>query len=177
MPAQPAVCLLRLLCACSAFFVPQYSRAYYVPAQPSMCHNTADPTVYLLSLLCATIQLSLLCACSGCCVPAQAAVCLLRLLYAYSGCCMPAQPAAPPSQYTEVYCDTKPCLLLILVTIHSVYYDPTPQPSQASTCHDTVQCVAIHSYLKSPLVTIHPIVLRYNAHQPSQPPLLLSQYT
>ena len=74
VPAQAIVCLfsllcatiqLILLCACSAFYVPQYNRANYVPAQPSMCHNTAEPTVCLLSLLCATIQLSLLCACSA----------------------------------------------------------------------------------------------------------------
>ena len=72
LPAQPTVCLLRVLCAtiqpillraCSGFYVPQYSRAYCVPAQPSMCHNAAKPTVCLLSLLCATIQLSLLYAC------------------------------------------------------------------------------------------------------------------
>ena len=68
VPAQPSMCLnttehtvcmlillfaiiqLILLCACSAFYVPQYSRAYYVPAQPSMCHNTAEPIVCLLSL-------------------------------------------------------------------------------------------------------------------------------
>ena len=36
------------LCACSAFYMPQYSRAYCVPAQPSICHNT---------LWCITIQL------------------------------------------------------------------------------------------------------------------------
>ena len=74
MPAQPAVCLLSLLyatiqpsllCACSAFYMPQYSQAYCVPAQPSICHNTAEPTVCLLSLLYATIQPSLLCACSA----------------------------------------------------------------------------------------------------------------
>ena len=85
--ADPTVCLLSLLCAtiqrsllcaCSAFYLPQYSRAYCVPAQPSMCHNTAEPTVCLLSLLCATIQLILLCACSAFYVP----------------------------QYNEVYCDT-----------------------------------------------------------------------
>ena len=96
--SEPTVCLLSLLyatiqpsllCACSTFYMPQYSRAYCVPAQPSICHNTADPTMCLLSLLCATIQLSLLCAFSGCCVPAQAAVCLLRLLYACSACCPP----------------------------------------------------------------------------------------
>ena len=78
LPAQPAVCLLRLLCATiqpillraySGFYVPQYSRAYCVPAQPSMCHNAAEPTVCLLSLLCATIQLSLLYACSAFYVP------------------------------------------------------------------------------------------------------------
>ena len=60
---------LILLCACSAFYVPQYSRAYCVPAQPSICHNTAEPIVCLLSLLYAAIQLSLLlCACSTCCM-------------------------------------------------------------------------------------------------------------
>ena len=63
--AEPTVCLFSLLyatihssllCACSAFYMPQYSRAYYVPAQPSICHNTAEPTVCLLSLLYATIH-------------------------------------------------------------------------------------------------------------------------
>ena len=63
--AEPTVCLLNLLyatiqpsllCACSAFYMPQYSQAYCVPAQPSICHNTVEPTVCLLSLLYATIQ-------------------------------------------------------------------------------------------------------------------------
>ena len=62
MPAQPIVCLLSLLCACSGC---------YVPAQAAMC---------LLRLLCA------------CCVPAQAVVCLLSLLCACSGYCVHAQP-------------------------------------------------------------------------------------
>ena len=72
---EPTVCLLSLLyatiqpsllCACLAFYMPQYSRAYCVPAQPSMCRNTAEPTtVCLLSLLYATIQPSLLCAYSA----------------------------------------------------------------------------------------------------------------
>ena len=62
--ANPTTCLLRLLCAtiqpsllcaCSAFYVPQCSRAYCVPAQPSMCHNTTEPTVCLLILLCDAI--------------------------------------------------------------------------------------------------------------------------
>ena len=78
------MCLFSLLCACSAF---------YVPAQPAVCHNTVEPVVCLLNLLYATIQMSLLCACSGCCVPAQAVVCLLRLLCACSGCCVHAQAA------------------------------------------------------------------------------------
>ena len=60
VPAQAAMCLLRLLCACSGCCV---------PTQPSMCHNTAKPTVFLLSLLCATIQPSLLCAYSAFYVP------------------------------------------------------------------------------------------------------------
>ena len=90
------------------------------------------------------------------CVPTQAVMCLLRLLYACLGCCMPAQPAAPLSQYTAVYCDTKSCLLLLLVTIHSVYCDPIPQPSQPL------------------LVTIYYSVLRHNF--PALPALSLSQY-
>ena len=65
-----------------------------MPAQPSICHNTTEPIVCLLSLLYATIQPSLLYACSCCCMPTKAAVCLLRLLHACSGCCMPAQAAA-----------------------------------------------------------------------------------
>ena len=88
---EPTVCLLSLLyatiqpsllCACSAFYMPQYNRAYCMPTQPSICHNTAEPTVCLLSLLYATIQPSLLYACLGRCMPVQAAACLLRLLYA-----------------------------------------------------------------------------------------------
>ena len=102
-------CLLRLLyatiqpsllCACSAFYMPQYSRAYCMPAQPSIFHNTTEPTVCLLSLLYATIQPSLLCACSAFYMPqysraycmlaqpsichntAEPIVCLLSLLYA-----------------------------------------------------------------------------------------------
>ena len=105
------MCLLRLLCACSGFYMPQYSRVYYIPTQPSICHNTAEPTVCLLSLLYATIQPSLLYACSAFympqysrayCMPAQPSIChntaepticLLRPLYACSGCCMPAKAA------------------------------------------------------------------------------------
>ena len=121
VPAQAVVCLLSLLCAtiklillcaCSAFYVPQYSRAYCVPAQPSICHNTTEPTMCLLSPLYATIQLSLLCACSAFYMSAQAAVCLIRLLYACS-------VVAP------------------LVTIHcSVlrHKSPAARPS----CHDTI---------------------------------------
>ena len=114
VPAQATVCLLSLLyatiqpsllCACSAFDMPQYSRAYCMSAQPSICHNTAEPTmclpsichntaeptVCLLSLLYATIQPSLLYAClafympqysRAYCMPAQAAICLLKMLHA-----------------------------------------------------------------------------------------------
>ena len=80
--AEPTVCLLSLLYAtiqpsllyaCLAFYMPQYSRAYYMPAQAAVC------------------LLRPLYACSGCCMPAKAAVCLLRPLYACSGCCMPAK--------------------------------------------------------------------------------------
>ena len=75
-PGMPKpACLLRLLRACSACCV---------PAQAAVCHNTAEPTVCLLSLLCATIQLSLPCACPAfyvpqyCrtyCVPTQPSMC------------------------------------------------------------------------------------------------------
>ena len=77
VPTQATVCLLSLLyatiqpsllCAYLAFYMPQYSRAYCVPTQPSICHNTAEPIMCLLSLLYA---------CSSCCVP-------VRLLYACS---------------------------------------------------------------------------------------------
>ena len=39
------------------------------PAQPVVCHYTVEPVVCLLSLLRGTIQPSLLCACSACCLP------------------------------------------------------------------------------------------------------------
>ena len=93
VPAQATVCLLSLLyatippsllCVCSAFYMPQYSRAYCVPTQPSVCHNTAEPTVCLLNLLYATIQPSLLCACSALYMPQYS-----------RSYCIPAQPAAP----------------------------------------------------------------------------------
>ena len=85
-------------------------------------------------------------ACSGCCVPAQAAICLLRLLYACSGCCVPAQAAVcllsllcatiQPSllcaclafyvpQYSRAYC--VPAQPSALITIQSLYSD-TPHP-------------------------------------------------
>ena len=120
-------CLLRLLCACSSC---------YVPAQPSICHNTAEPTICLLSLLYATIQPSLLCACStfympqysrAYCVPAQPSIyhntaeptiCLLSLLYAtiQSSPCntLPAYPSSSCSLTIHtVYCD------IILSNLHS----------------------------------------------------------
>ena len=91
VPAHATVCLLSLLyatiqpsllCACSAFYMPQYNRAYCVPAQPSICHNTAEPIVCLLSLLYATIQLSLLCACSAFYMPAQPSLSVtIQLVY------------------------------------------------------------------------------------------------
>ena len=76
--AEPIVCLLSLLyatiqpsllCACLTFYMPQYSRAYYMPAQAAVC------------------QLRPVYACLGCCMPAKVVVCLLRPLYACSGCC------------------------------------------------------------------------------------------
>ena len=50
-------CLLSLMCACSAC------------CMPVVCHNTVEPAMCLLSLLHATIQLSLPCACSAYYVP------------------------------------------------------------------------------------------------------------
>ena len=102
VPTQPAVCLLSLLyatiqrsllCACSAFYMPQYSRAYYVPAQPSIFHNTAKPTVCLLSLLYATIQPSLLCACSAFYMPQY------NRAYFY---CNTIPPAANPCSFVTI---------------------------------------------------------------------------
>ena len=100
MPAQPSIChntaepticllsllyatiQLSLLCACSAFYMPQYCQAYCMLAQPSICHNIVEPTVCLLSLLYATILPSLLYACSAFYMP--------QYNRAY---CMPAQPS------------------------------------------------------------------------------------
>ena len=70
MPAQPFVCLLRLLCACTGGCV---------SAQAAVC---------LLRLL-----LSRLHAWSACCVPAQPTVCLLSRLWFCLTFCVPAQPA------------------------------------------------------------------------------------
>ena len=161
MPAHPAVCLLRLLCSCSAFYMPQYSRAYCVPAQPSICHNTAEPTMCLLSLLYATIQPSLLCACSAFymsqysrayCVPAQPSIChntaepimcLLSLLYATiqlsllcacSAFYMPAQAAV--------------CLLRLLYACSAFSLSHNTASALQHTClnfppgHNTLQCIA-----------------------------------
>ena len=144
VPAQATVCLLSLLyatiqpsllCACSSFYMPQYSRAYCVPAQPSICHNTAEPIVCLLSLLYATIQLSLLCACStfympqysrAYCVPAQPSIChntvepTAPLVIIHYGVWR-YTPASSPFLATihYAYCNTKKLSNLpLLVTIH-----------------------------------------------------------
>ena len=126
MPAQAAMCLLRLLCACSGC---------YMPAQAAMCHNTAKPTICLLSLLCATIQLSLLCAClafyvpqynRAYCVPTQPSMCHNT-----------AEPTAPLSRYNQVHRDT-------------------PQPAKPAPSHDTILCIATQFPSQtSAHVTIH----------------------
>ena len=53
VPAQTAVCLLRLLCACSAGCVPAQPAVCHntTESQPVVYHNTAEPTVCLQSLL------------------------------------------------------------------------------------------------------------------------------
>ena len=150
-----------LLCACSAFYMPQYSRAYCVPAQSSICHNTVEPTVCLLSLLYATIRPSLLYACSGCCMPAacllrllyacscccmpvQVVVCLLRPLYACSGCCMPAKAAVcllrlllPWSEYTLLYCKINSASLPLCNT-------------KSATTHPSIQSVYCNIMAQQP---------------------------
>ena len=157
MPAQPAVCLLRLLFACSAFYMPQYSRAYCVPAQPSICHNTTEPIVCLLSLLYATIQPSLLCACStfympqysrAYCVPAQPSIChntdepticLLSLLYAtiqYKYC----NTIFPQPAY--LYCNTIPathCNTIFPLHTSILQYNFLAN-KPPKTCCVTIQC-------------------------------------
>ena len=183
--AEPVVCLLSLLyatiqpsllCACSAFYMTQYNPAYYVPAQPSICHNTAaycmpaqpsifhntaEPTVCLLSLLHAIIQPSLLCACSNFympqynrayCMPAQAAVCLLRLLYACSTCYMPSQPAAPRAERAWA---------------QSPRVAPVPHAQRLHRVLGWLCCIKTQPSLFPLLVTI---VLQYNA-RPNQPPV------
>ena len=116
------VCLLSLLCACSGCCV---------PAQPSMCHNTAEPTVCLLSLLCATYSRAY-------CVLAQAAVCQLSL-----------------SRYNRLYRDTllqhpTPALLS---QYNLLYCDTISQPCQPSACHNTTECIATRS--SSPSLSCH----------------------
>ena len=136
--APTAHALRQGMCACSAFYVPQCSRAYCVPAQPSICHNIAKPTVCLLSLLYATIQPRLLCACSAFympqysrayCVPAQPSichntaeltVCLLSLLYAtIQSSLLCACSTFYMPQYTLVYCNTTHPAARLLISRHN----------------------------------------------------------
>ena len=85
-----------------------------------------------------TCLLSLLCACLGCCVPAQSTVCLLRLLCACSVCCVPAQPAV--------------CLLSILCACSACCV-----PAQPAVCHNTAEpAICLLSLL---CATIQPAVL------------------
>ena len=117
--AEPTVCLLSLLyatiqpsllCACSAFYVPQYSRAYFVLAQPSIYHNTAEPIVCLLSLLYATIQ------------------------YKYCNIIFP-QPA-------YLYCNTIPAThcntIFSTAHLYIAIQFPSQQASQNLLCHNTM---------------------------------------
>ena len=192
--AQPAVCLLsllyvtiqpsllcacsafympqysRLLYACSAFYMPQYSRAYCVPAQPSTCHNTAEPSVCLLKLLYATIQPSLLYACSGCCMPVQAIVCLLNLLYACSACCPPCRARLgpePPRRARAARPAPAPCPGL------AVLYCNTAQPFSLA-CHN---CIAIQCPAK-PAPSHNTIsVLRHSPSCQALPIAIQSQTT
>ena len=124
-----------LLYAYSTFYMPQYSRAYCVPAQPSICHNTIEPIVCLLSLLYATIQPSLLCACSAFYMP--------QYSRAY---CMPAQPSICHNIAEPTVC----LLSLLYATIQlsllhscSAFYMPQYNraycvPAQPSICHNTI---------------------------------------
>ena len=97
-------------------------------AQPSICHNTAKPTVCLLSLLYATIQLSLLCACSAFYMPQYS-----RAYY------MPAQPSIV-------------CLLSLLYdTQYSRAYCVSAQPS---ICHNTIQVLQYNFFFQPAYNTV-----------------------
>ena len=145
MLAQAAMCLLSLLYATiqqsllyafSTFYMPQYSRAYCVPAQPSICHNTAEPTVCLLSLLYATIQPSLLYACSAFYMP--------QYSQAY---CVPAQPSichntAEPTvcMLNFLYATIQPSLLYACSAFYMPQYSRAYcMPAQLSICHNTAE--------------------------------------
>ena len=160
VPAQPAVCLLSLLyatiqpsllCACSAFYMPQYSRAYHVPTQPSICHNIAEPTVCLLNLLYATIQLSLLppwsqytnCIAIQFQQPSQLAIHL-------SCNTIPSLALQPQSQYTLAHCNTIAQLLNLPIAIQT---KATTPPNRL--CHNTIPHCIVTQLGSSPTKFLH----------------------
>ena len=150
---------LILLCACPAFYMPQYSRAYCVPAQPSICHNTAEPTVCLLNLPCAAIQLSLLlCACSTCCMPQYNIPFSNPSWSQYNPCIVTqylSQPNQPPqSQYNRcIVTHLSPSQNCTTVTIQFVVLQYSSQSTTHLSCNIAIQ-FSSQTNLPSHCVTI-----------------------
>ena len=125
--------------------MPQYNRAYCIPAQASICHNTAEPTVCMLRLLYA---------CSGCYMPARAAICLLSLLppvprvpsacaVSWAGCVVLQHSPAFFPCLSQLYCNT--------------------MPSQTSPQSQYNKCIATQPQLPSPsYCNTIPLLLQFN---------------
>ena len=114
-----------------------------MPAQPVVCHNTTEPTVCLLRLLCA---------CSaGCvptqaavCVPAQVAVCLLPPCHDtidYIVTCLSHQ-AALLSRYNQLYRDTTPAKPSLNLSRYKICIVAHSTPASPCSCHNTIWCIA-----------------------------------
>ena len=107
-----------------------------MPAQPSICHNRAEPTVCLLNLLYATIQPSLLYVCSAFYMP--------QYSRAY---CMPAQPSichntAKPTVclLSLLYATIQPILLYVCSAFYMPQYSRAYcMPAQPCICHNTAE--------------------------------------
>ena len=115
-----------------------------MPTQPSICHNTAEPTVCLLNLLYATILPNLLYACLAFYMP--------QYNRAY---CMPAQPSI---------CHNTPCVL---------QYKKKKQPFKSqyntSIAIQFFHCTPLYcnTVFQPPSLAIHSCILQYNFHQSS----------
>ena len=148
-----------------------------MPAQPFICHNTAEPTVCLLRLLYA---------CLGCCMLAHAAICLLSLLPPPMSraprarlCRAPSaqRPALAPCPWRAVlYCNTAQPFSLACHNCIAIQCPAKPAPSHntISVLQHSPNCQALPIVLQSQ-PTAH--LLQYTSlycNQPLQPPSLLT---